>query len=384
MSLLARRRLAEEETRTRGGAYLRARITKGEDVMQRRLTAALALGLWSCGGGGGATDAGADTTAAQDTTAAPATGVADTGAQDTTAPQDTAPPLDTPPPTDAGLRPGNNDRAMTFGGRARTYILHVPMSYRPGVALPLVLAYHGGNGTARNFAGRGFSEEADRRGFLVAYPQGVGAPGEPTGTWNAMHCCGVAFTTQVDDVGFTRALVADIAGVVTVDRRRVYATGHSNGAMFSHRLAAEAPDLVAAFGVYAGTIGGRDSPMETMDRVPPSPATPVPALLIHGRLDTHVPYDGGHGPEAAGMRVDLPLSRSASFWVSADGCGATPMTAMAPGGAATRDSYPGCRAGSALQVVSLARGTHSWPTTAADNFDATGAITDFVLGFTHP
>jgi polyhydroxybutyrate depolymerase len=47
-------------------------------------------------------------------------------------------------------------------------------------------------------------------------------------------------------VDFVRALIGKVAEVVPVDRRRIYATGLSNGGMMAHRLAAEAAELIAA------------------------------------------------------------------------------------------------------------------------------------------
>ena len=49
---------------------------------------------------------------------------------------------------------------------------------------------------------------------------------------------------NTDDVGFIRAVFDDLARRVPIDRARIYATGMSNGAMMSYRLAVEAPEAV--------------------------------------------------------------------------------------------------------------------------------------------
>ena len=51
---------------------------------------------------------------------------------------------------------------------------------------------------------------------------------------------------RVDDVEFTRQLVDNLATVASVDRKRVFATGMSNGAIFAWRLASELSDRIAA------------------------------------------------------------------------------------------------------------------------------------------
>ncbi|PYN17937.1 MAG: hypothetical protein DMD76_30320, partial [Candidatus Rokuibacteriota bacterium] len=77
------------------------------------------------------------------------------------------------------------------------------------------------------------------RTFIVHVPRDAAA-------WNAGTCCGQAQTAHADDVGFTLAILRDLARDLPLDRTRVYATGHSNGAMMAYRLAAEAAEKVAA------------------------------------------------------------------------------------------------------------------------------------------
>ena len=63
---------------------------------------------------------------------------------------------------------------------------------------------------------------ADREGFVVVYPNGSGLLRARLLTWNAGGCCGYAMRADVDDVGFVRALLDDLAARVAFDRRRVY------------------------------------------------------------------------------------------------------------------------------------------------------------------
>jgi len=93
---------------------------------------------------------------------------------------------------------------------------------------------------------------ADRETFVAVYPNGTGRFGNRLLTWNAGACCAYAMSNNVDDVGFVRALVTKLTESIPIDRRRIYATGLSNGAMMSHRLAAEAADLIAAIAPVAG------------------------------------------------------------------------------------------------------------------------------------
>src|SRR5690606_4976759 len=70
----------------------------------------------------------------------------------------------------------------------------------------------------------------------------------------------------------------------SVDRRRIYSCGISNGGMMSHRLAMEMADRIAAIAAVGGTL--------TLDREDCNPSRPVPVLQIHGLSDWIVPYEG--------------------------------------------------------------------------------------------
>ena len=74
-------------------------------------------------------------------------------------------------------------------------------------------------------------------------------------TWNGGNCCGYASENNVDDVGFTRAVLDDLAKVANVDAKRVFATGMSNGGILCYRLASEFSDRIAAIAPVCGTDG---------------------------------------------------------------------------------------------------------------------------------
>ena len=84
----------------------------------------------------------------------------------------------------------------------------------------------------------GFTPKASAEGFIVVYPDGTSRRA-PLLTWNAGHCCGYAMEQRVDDVAFISALIEDLAARFPIDRKRIYVTGMSNGAMMAHRLGSE-------------------------------------------------------------------------------------------------------------------------------------------------
>lgn len=218
--------------------------------------------------------------------------------------------------------PGPGDHAFTLehGGRERTYLVHAPPQVSNGQPLPVVLAFHGGGGNARGFQSyAGLDAVADREGFLAVYPEGTGRLG--LHTWNAgPRCCGYALEHDVDDVGFTRAVIADLARRTGVDPSRIYATGHSNGAGMSYRLALEAPDLVAAVAPVAGAAMG---PTEGSTEA-------VPILHIHSVDDPRALYGGGEGPPFPLTNrtvMHQPVEEVLAFWAGVDGCPDEPRVA---------------------------------------------------------
>lgn len=184
--------------------------------------------------------------------------------------------------------PAAADRAtqahtIEVGGLTRTYLLHVPPTLPAGPA-PLVLVFHGGggNGPGTERLTR-FSELADRERLLVAYPEGVGRnwyDGREFASGSRAH------RERIDDVGFVAAMLDAIARAHAVDPRRIYATGISNGAVFSHYLAAHLSPRIAAI---APVVGGIADPPDAWLR----PERPVSVLILQGTTDPLVPYRGG-------------------------------------------------------------------------------------------
>src|SRR6185503_19523351 len=210
----------------------------------------------------------------------------------------------------ARLAPGNHRVTLHHDGRARRYLVHVPPAAASGRALPVLLSFHGAGGSPAGH--QRFTQTdslADRKGFLVVYPEGTDSGGLLV--WNAGTCCGPRVAGQVDDVGFALAVVDDLARRVTVDPHRLYATGISNGGMMAHRLAAEASTRVAAIAPVAGGL--------VYPRL--APGRPVPVLHIHSLDDPIALYRGGLRGRLAGVeRMNPNIDRMMARWAAADGC----------------------------------------------------------------
>ncbi len=242
------------------------------------------------------------------------------------------------------------NNTLTYGGIERTYILHVPGSYNGDKAAPLVLDFHGGGGNANSqMRTSEFNKLADEKGFFVAYPNGTGRLEDKLLTWNGGTCCGYAVTNQIDDVGFVRTLVAEIRSKYNIDPKRIYATGLSNGGIFSYRLACDASDLLAAIAPVAGTLNYPRC----------NPSQPVSVIHFHGTEDTHVGYNGGTGPDSL---VDVPFASvkdSIDFWLGVDQCQRQPQSQSFKD--IRHDTYSSCANGTAVELYTIIGGKHAWP-----------------------
>jgi polyhydroxybutyrate depolymerase len=259
------------------------------------------------------------------------------------------------------------ERQLEWQGRTRSYGVHLPPGISPGKGsrpLPVLLAFHGGGGNGRGFQRyAGLDAVADREGFAVVYPDGTGRFAPRLLTWNAGACCGYARDHDVDDVGFSLAVLDALAREIQVDPARVYATGHSNGSMMAYRLAAEASGRLAAVVAVAGA-----TPLEGF-----APEQPVAVLHIHSVDDPRALYAGGLGPPFPLTRIrSLHESVEAQVgrWARRDGCAeqghvverrAAPEGRRDAGHTATKLSFAPCASGMEVELWRLSGAGHGWP-----------------------
>jgi poly(hydroxyalkanoate) depolymerase family esterase len=209
----------------------------------------------------------------------------------------------------------------------RDYHGYVPSSYRPGTAVPLLVALHG---CTENDIGfdllSGWSARAERRGFIVVFPhQSILA--NPGGCWNW-------FLPGNQHRGWGEpAIVAGIANRMrsqfSIDPHRIYVTGVSAGGVLANIMAVSYPDLFAATSMVAGceyecdVLQLRPPEQSGLDALAEmgSRARPVPALVFQGTADPVVPPSTAY--------------RIAGQWATVDGIDAVPDTVepgQVPGG----------------------------------------------------
>jgi polyhydroxybutyrate depolymerase len=315
-------------------------------------SAVFALLLIACGSSGSAG------------TPAPSTG--DAGALDATAAG-----------ADAGGG-GSGDGAATDAGGiggSRPVSVHVPPTYVAGTPMPLVVMLHGYSVSSE-------IEEyylkltplADSRGFLYATPDGL-TDAQGNEYWNATDACCDLGGTGVDDSTYLSTLIKQIQAHYTVDPKRVFLVGHSNGAFMSYRMACDHADQIAAIVSLAGAMWSDVSKC--------TPTAPVSILEVHGTADPTIDFNGGQISGHAYPGVTTTVGD----WVTLDGCAATADTSSPAmdlestiaGAETTVTKYAaGCKPGGHTELWTIAGGAHVPNFTAAFS----PAAIDFL--FAHP
>jgi polyhydroxybutyrate depolymerase len=169
-------------------------------------------------------------------------------------------------------------KKWTVGADEREALIYLPPTSSAAKA-PVVFAFHG-RGDNMRFAARGMHFQDAWSEAIVVYMQGLPIPGK-LGDEK-----GVRPGWQHDpgelgnrDLKFFDAVLATVREKYSIDDRRIYATGFSNGGFFTYSLWVERPDAFAAFAPGAATI----LPSLRLTR-------PLPALHFGGRRDWLVKF----------------------------------------------------------------------------------------------
>jgi polyhydroxybutyrate depolymerase len=234
--------------------------------------------------------------------------------------------------------------SVTVNGVTRTYLLHVPSGFQANSGA-LVIALHGRGGNAAEMESlSGLSAKADQAGFAVAYPDGL-----PQG---GLQDWAMFFNAFTDDVGFLRALIAELQSTLHNDPKKVYITGFSDGARMAHRAAIQLSEVAAVGAVGGGLFAGTGTV--------PAASTPVSVIILQGDQDV---FCGNPTTGTASQETTF------NYWTSTAGNACSTVdtaTALCDAtGAATsvtEKDATGCRAGAEVQLFKLLGGQHNWYT----------------------
>ena len=197
--------------------------------------------------------------------------------------------------------------STTIVSLARAYSKFIPSSYSKDTNIPLVVLLHGyGSTGAQQESYMKFESVAEKNKFILVYPDGtIDSVGRRF--WNATDAC-CSFFSPVDDDAYLLSILKDVESNYSVDAKRIYFVGHSNGGFMSYRMACRHPDRIAAIASLAGASFFKSTDCGAQSS--------VSVLQVHGTKDETILYDGG---QLFGNSYPSAFA-SASQWAAVNQC----------------------------------------------------------------
>jgi poly(hydroxyalkanoate) depolymerase family esterase len=261
-------------------------------------------------------------------------------------------------------------RSYTNAAGRLSYELYVPKSYKPGTAVPLVVALHGCTQTADVFRRlTRFDTLAATKRFIVVLP-------EQSTSRNSLRCWNWFQAQDMHRGSGEPSLIAGITGWVrrhyTVDRRRIYVAGLSAGGAMAEVMGATYPELYGAVGVGSGCeydAGVACAGYRSADPVQAGRAAyqemgrharPVPFAVFQGDQDYIVPPSNAQQLVRAGQ-VAADWADDGSDNGSVPTAPTKSTSGQSPGGQSYTTSYYSDGHGRELAQLWLVHGMgHAW------------------------
>jgi polyhydroxybutyrate depolymerase len=173
------------------------------------------------------------------------------------------------------------DVKLQLDGIEREFIVVKPTGAAPAGGYPVVFMFHGSSGTGNEFyISSKWKERGEIDKFITVFPTALKycvlnfADNKPINTtkWNNGNLqedkCPNVVQTFKDDVKFVRKMVDTIKQTFTVNPKKIFASGFSNGGSMAAKLAMDASDIFAAVALNASILSSLDS-------VKPARAIPI-------------------------------------------------------------------------------------------------------------
>lgn len=260
---------------------------------------------------------------------------------------------------------------VNYGGVQRDVAILVPSRYVPGTAVPLVFALHGGSGDASVMYAedKKIVAHAERDGFIAVFPNGLPKPDKP----NSQNY----YWEDPINLSYMAFLMDEMIARYTIDTDRIYFIGFSGGAKLIYGLASD-PVIsarIAGIGTVAGEIGGKSlQPSNAAWEVIDPSVTgghPMPAYLVQGAKDTHLPIEGGFDND--GEKIVVGFETKVAIWRHFTGAQAVTTSgtpALLPG--VTVRQWTNGQTGCTVVAVVDDQLGHHWP-----NWDLMGEFWRF-------
>ncbi len=156
------------------------------------------------------------------------------------------------------------------------YSLYVPENYTPQRKWPLIVCLHGGYSRDDDYI-LTWLRLAKSKGYLLLSPK------SSRETWSAIRTPGTA-PNPIIDLRSIRFMLDEVWQTYAVDRSRVYASGFSDGGIFTHILGLTFPQLFAGIAPISSQLHTAADQLLRRGR-----GRDLPILLVHGEQDPIFP-----------------------------------------------------------------------------------------------
>ena len=248
---------------------------------------------------------------------------------------------------------------LSWQGETRRTELFIPENIK--MPSPIVLMLHGAGGNSLMAAKQtDWCAKADKEGFIVAFPNGL--PFDPDRSssflrnpqvWNSGVERGGIRVSDTDDVGFIGELIDQLKIKYSIDERKIFAAGFSNGGGMCWRLALELSEKLTAMAAVCSYLTVSEPWHQTRS---------IPALLIACLEDPLVPVDGGAVKDiwsrAEIMRPSVRIS--VEQYASFSGCSPRPTVRQINPDVSQLTYGPG-KDGCMVEFYTVADAGHAYP-----------------------
>ncbi len=238
---------------------------------------------------------------------------------------------------------------MLHDSTERTHQIYIPSSYTKEKLAPLLLLIHGYSEPSKWILEyTKFKPLADKYGFIIACPEGkINATKVPA--WNFYDTNDKG---EIKDVTYINSFMDKLINDYSIDKKRIYITGFSQGGYMSFLAGCQLSSRIAAIAPVSGAM-----PTSSFFKCEPTHTTP--ALVINGDKDNAVPYHGNENVKST--------TQSLKYWVTYNKCNNKPIvTSVLDANTAddqTVEKHQFFNAEKKAIVVhyKIKGGTHLWP-----------------------
>jgi polyhydroxybutyrate depolymerase len=247
-------------------------------------------------------------------------------------------------------------RYVPVGLMGRRYVVWFPVPRKRRRPTPVVIAFHAEGSTVEQLevhTALHMARAAAR--FAIVYPEGY------HGSWNAGRGGGDAVKSGIDEMRFVRAILHDLASLIEIDHRRVYATGFSNGAMLCYFLACNMSEQIAAIAPVNGSMAVADC----------APKRAVACFHLDGLTEMRARRVDGQVIAPDGQ---WPTADAIAFWRGVNGLDSARQVQMF-GGLGDCTIYSGEDSAAEVRVCVIRQPQEDWPR-CTERFRDSAAGTD--------